>query len=82
MFGVLRVKMPLSTPAYAVHSSTTPLEPWTMDRRDPLENDVLIDILFCGVCHSDLHQARDEWGGSIFGKLLHVMEMSSIAKKA
>lgn len=58
--------MSLPTAAYAVHSPTTPLEPWTFDRREPAPTDVLIDILYCGVCHSDLHQARDEWGGSIF----------------
>ncbi len=58
--------MSIPTPAYAVHSATTPLVPWTFDRREPLAAEVLIDILFCGVCHSDLHQARDEWGGSIF----------------
>lgn len=58
--------MSITTPAYAVHSPTTPLEPWSLERRDPGEKDVLIDILYCGVCHSDLHQARDEWGGSIF----------------
>ena len=58
--------MSLPTPAYAVHSPTTPLEPWSLDRREPGPGDVLIEILFCGVCHSDLHQARDEWGGSIF----------------
>ncbi len=56
--------MSLSTPAYAAHNSTDPLVPWTFDRRDPKPNDVLIDILYCGVCHSDLHQVRDEWGGS------------------
>ena len=58
--------MSISTPAYAVHSPTSPLEPWSFDRREPGAKDVLIEILFCGVCHSDLHQARDEWGGSIF----------------
>jgi uncharacterized zinc-type alcohol dehydrogenase-like protein len=58
--------MPLSTPAYAVPSPTEPLAPWTFDRRDPNPGDVLIEILYCGVCHSDLHQAKDEWGGSIY----------------
>ncbi len=58
--------MSIPTPAYAVHSPTTPLVPWSFDRNEPGEGEVLIDILFCGVCHSDLHQARDEWGGSIF----------------
>ena len=56
--------MSIPTAAYAVPSPTDPLAPWTFDRRDPKPGDVLIDILFCGVCHSDLHQARDEWGGS------------------
>lgn len=56
--------MSLPTAAYAVPSATEPLAPWTFDRREPRPGDVLIDILYCGVCHSDLHQARDEWGGS------------------
>ena len=54
------------TPAYAAASAGSPLAPYTVRRRDPGPNDVSIDILYCGVCHSDLHQARDEWGGSIF----------------
>ena len=58
--------MSIPTPAYAVHSPTSPLQPWSIDRRDPGSQEVLIEILYCGVCHSDLHQARDEWGGSIF----------------
>ena len=56
--------MSIPTAAYAVPSPTDPLAPWSFERRDPRPGDVLIDILFCGVCHSDLHQARDEWGGS------------------
>lgn len=56
----------LKTPAYAAQSATTPLAPWSIERREPDPHDVLIDILYCGVCHSDLHQVRDEWGGSIF----------------
>ena len=58
--------MSIPTPAYAVHSPSAPLEPWSIDRREPGAHEVLIEILYCGVCHSDLHQARDEWGGSIF----------------
>ena len=58
--------MSIPTPAYAVHSPTDALVPWSFDRREPLAGDVLIEILYCGVCHSDLHQARDEWGGSIY----------------
>jgi uncharacterized zinc-type alcohol dehydrogenase-like protein len=52
--------------AYATPSARAPLAPFTVDRRDPGPLDVAIDIMYCGVCHSDLHQARDEWGGSIF----------------
>ncbi len=40
--------------------------PITIERRDPTPNDVQIDILFCGVCHSDLHMARNEWGGTVY----------------
>ena len=54
------------TPAYAAASATSPLAPFAIDRRAPGPRDVQIDILYCGVCHSDIHQARDEWGGSIF----------------
>ncbi|MBK5187880.1 MAG: NAD(P)-dependent alcohol dehydrogenase [Gemmatimonadaceae bacterium] len=54
------------TAAYAALSAKTPIEPFQIERRAPRPNDVVIDILFCGVCHSDIHQARDEWGGSIF----------------
>ncbi len=42
------------------------LKPFTFERRDPGPKDVAIEILYCGICHSDIHQARDEWGGSIF----------------
>lgn len=52
--------------AYAAQTATTPLAAWSFERRDPRPNDVVIDILYCGVCHSDIHQARDEWGGSLF----------------
>jgi alcohol dehydrogenase (NADP+) len=47
--------------AYAVASVTSPFAGTTIPRRDPTENDVQIEILFCGICHSDLHQARNEW---------------------
>jgi len=56
----------LKTSAYAALSTSTQLVPYSIDRREPGPHDVLIDILFCGVCHSDIHQVRDEWGGSIF----------------
>jgi len=47
--------------AYAAFAPGTPLGPYDLLRREPGERDVLIDIAFCGVCHSDLHQVRDEW---------------------
>jgi uncharacterized zinc-type alcohol dehydrogenase-like protein len=51
---------------YAAASVKAPLAPFTFERREPREHDVVIDIKYCGICHSDIHQARDEWGGSIF----------------
>ncbi|WP_141734778.1 NAD(P)-dependent alcohol dehydrogenase [Oligoflexus tunisiensis] len=50
----------------AAYSPTQALAPFTFERRDPRDHDVVIDIKFCGICHSDIHQARDEWGGAIF----------------
>ncbi|MBX3375560.1 MAG: NAD(P)-dependent alcohol dehydrogenase [Phycisphaeraceae bacterium] len=47
--------------AYGAQSATSPLAPISINRRDPLAKDVQIDILFCGVCHSDLHFVRNEW---------------------
>jgi len=47
--------------AYGAGSATSPLAPLSISRRAPRDSDVQIDILYCGVCHSDLHQARDEW---------------------
>ena len=49
--------------AYSATSATSPLASSTIARRDPTENDVHIEILYCGICHSDLHQARNEWSG-------------------
>jgi uncharacterized zinc-type alcohol dehydrogenase-like protein len=51
---------------YAASGPTTPLAPYSFERRELRDHDVLVDILFSGVCHSDIHQARDEWGGSIY----------------
>jgi uncharacterized zinc-type alcohol dehydrogenase-like protein len=56
----------MSTKAFAASSATSPLAPATIRRRDPLPTDVEIDILYCGVCHSDLHMARNEWGGAVY----------------
>jgi uncharacterized zinc-type alcohol dehydrogenase-like protein len=54
----------LPSKAYAAASATSPLAPFAFERRDPGPADVQIDILFCGVCHSDLHTARGEWPGT------------------
>src|SRR5687767_15218349 len=56
----------LPTSGYATAGPSAKLDPFVFKRREPGPHDVLIDILYCGVCHSDIHQARDEWGGSIF----------------
>ena len=56
----------LKTPAYAAILPKTPLGPFSIERREPGPHDVLIDILYCGVCHSDIHQVRAEWGGEVF----------------
>lgn len=56
----------MSTRAYAAQSATTPLAPFSFERRTPRPQDVAIDILYCGVCHSDLHQARSEWFPSLY----------------
>ena len=55
-----------TTAAYAAISAQSPLAPHTIERRDPGPREVLIDILYCGVCHSDIHQVRNEWGNSIY----------------
>ena len=52
-----------NTKAYSAASATSPLVSTTIPRRDPTEHDVQIEILFCGICHSDLHQVRNEWSG-------------------
>lgn len=56
----------LQTRGYAVQGPTASFEPFSFERRDPGPRDVQIEILYCGVCHSDIHQARDEWGGALF----------------
>jgi len=55
--------MPTAAKAYAAPSATSPLAPFNFERRTPTATDVAFEILFCGVCHSDLHQARNEWSG-------------------
>lgn len=52
--------------SYAAQQATTPLVPFHLERRKPRPNDLLIDILYCGVCHSDLHTAKNEWKSSVY----------------
>ena len=52
--------------AIGAYSGTQPLEPMDITRREPGPHDVQIDIAYCGVCHSDIHQARAEWAGTLF----------------
>ncbi len=54
------------TYGYAARDAASPLAPFEFQRRDLRENDVRIDVLFCGVCHSDLHQSRDEWRNTVY----------------
>ncbi|HSF44139.1 MAG TPA: NAD(P)-dependent alcohol dehydrogenase [Thermoanaerobaculia bacterium] len=56
----------IKTQGYAAQSATTPLAPWSFERRDPGPEDVQIEILYCGVCHSDLHTVRSEWEGTVY----------------
>ena len=58
--------MPTPAKGYAAQSAETPLAPFSFERRDPKADDVAIDILYCGVCHSDLHTARSEWAGTLY----------------
>ena len=56
----------LPTKGYAAAAAKVPLAPYDFERRELKDHDVLVDIQYCGICHSDIHQARDEWGGAIF----------------
>ncbi|NTW99840.1 MAG: NAD(P)-dependent alcohol dehydrogenase [Geobacteraceae bacterium] len=58
--------MNMNVIGFAAHSSRDALAPYRFDRRNPRPDDVVIEILYCGVCHSDLHQVRNDWGGSTY----------------
>jgi uncharacterized zinc-type alcohol dehydrogenase-like protein len=58
--------MTMSVLGYAAQSAKDDLAPYRFDRRDPRGDDVVIQILYCGICHSDLHQVRNDWGGSVY----------------
>ena len=75
--------MALNVSGYAAQSPTSSIAPFQFTRRDPRPTDVVVEILYCGVCHSDIHQARNEWGNSLYpmvpgheiiGKVTHVGE--------
>ena len=73
--------MSMNVLGFAAHSALDALTPYRFERRDSRPDDVVIEILYCGVCHSDLHQVRNDWGGSsyplvpgheIFGRVVSV----------
>jgi len=55
-----------SSKGYAALDKQSPLGPFSFTRREPLPTDIAIEVLFCGVCHSDLHMARNEWGNAVY----------------
>ncbi|RMO64783.1 hypothetical protein ALQ38_05002 [Pseudomonas marginalis pv. marginalis] len=63
---LLRGSIMYTAIGYAAQSATTPLAPMSFQRRSPRVDDVAIEILYCGVCHSDIHQARNEWGIAVY----------------
>ena len=56
----------LPTRGYATQGPKSAIEPFQFQRREPSEHDVVIEIAYCGICHSDIHSARDEWGGATY----------------
>src|SRR5258705_10595989 len=73
--------------SYAAYNSKDPLAPYCFVRRDVRPHDIQVEILYCGVCHSDIHQVRDEWGGSMYPMVPgheivgHVIKTGSDVKK-
>src|SRR6478672_4327019 len=51
---------------YAANHAKAQLTPYSFSRREPRDHDIVIEIHYCGICHSDIHQVSDEWGGSTF----------------
>jgi alcohol dehydrogenase (NADP+) len=72
---------------YAAHDKKSPLVPFSFDRREPGPNDVVVEIAYCGICHSDIHQVLDEWNQSIYPMVPgheivgHVTAVGSAVKK-
>lgn len=57
--------MTMNVLGYAAPSVGAPLAPYRFERREPRADDVAIEILYCGVCHSDLHHVRNDWGRNV-----------------
>jgi alcohol dehydrogenase (NADP+) len=77
----------IATKGYAVQSATSAPAPFSYEHRDPGPTDILLDITFCGICHSDIHQARNEWGNALYPMVPgheivgHVAAVGSAVKK-
>lgn len=56
----------MKTAAYAAQSNTSPMTPFEIERREPGPHDVQIDILYCGICHSDIHMAHNDWNMTVY----------------
>jgi len=56
----------MQSKGYAARHATSSLGPFSFERREPGATDVVVEIAYCGICHSDIHQVRDEWGGSVY----------------
>lgn len=56
----------MKTLGYAAQSADTPLAPFSFERRALRPNDVAMEVLYCGICHTDLHQTRNDWGWSMY----------------
>ncbi len=56
----------IQTKGYAAESSTSGVAPFAFERQDPQENEVLIEILYCGICHADVHQSKNEYGNTLY----------------
>ena len=67
---------------YAAFDKTSPLRPYDFEHRDPHPDDVVVDIEFCGICHSDIHQVRDEWKNAMYPPVTEVAMQASTAPVA
>lgn len=73
MNNMAREEVLMSVLAYGTPAGDVPLAPMTIERRAPGPRDVQIEIDYCGVCHSDLHQVRSEWPGTLYPlSLIHI----------